>query len=67
MTRSYNKIDGEGIFPDFTVRVQSEAPLDDLPEVVIYADMFTDEQLQRIRVVDGGGATWELDLPFRQP
>ena len=64
MTRSYNPINGEKLFPDFTVRISSNAPLDDEPEVVIYAENFSDEQLKRIRVVDGGGDTWELNLPF---
>jgi hypothetical protein len=61
---SNNEISGEGLFPDFTVSVRPNSPLDDKPEVVIYADLFTDEELKRIVVVDGGGTTWELNLPF---
>jgi hypothetical protein len=64
MMASSHIISGENLFPDFAVKVSDSAPLDNLPEVVIYADLFTDEQLKRIRVVDGGGDTWELNLPF---
>jgi hypothetical protein len=64
LIRSYNQISGENLYPDFTVRVCSKAPMVDEPEVVLYATEFSDEQLKQIKVVDGNGETWSLDLPF---
>ena len=49
-------------FPDFSLQIESNPFTPDVSEIVLACDLFTDEELKRIVVIDGHGNSLRLAL-----
>lgn len=52
-------------FSDFTVSVDLEPLEEQYTEIVIGAEFLTDEEIERIVVLDGAGNIWRLKNPYK--